>query len=332
MPFKLDRLVTAWHETPDASNYVSSAECSALYLTFESADFHLLLRNNHTRFVDGSWGNSWACCHDTFSLVLEPFLRPRTILWMSWYCIECPLTVASTFLVNVLSSALNDSSSLDASKISWICCIDQEVSDVRGTDENVVSMIRLLLETWTRAKKKWCSWKRILVFICSMSSSCTGSSSLQWKASALRPNRWGINLVGDISYWLRSTRAANTSERKVLVTSGSSRSACWKSTTCVICNGMHTLISSCHFHHDAMDLHFNILSTTTTNHKDVKYLWLMAAAKGTLRWLQINWSHNLNVNFCVDFQIRESVFHNIMFSCSANLYKISFNLWDHKPW
>ena len=257
MPLKLNRLVTAWHETPDASNYVSSAECSALYLTFESADFHLLLRNNHTRFVDGSWGNSWTCCHDTFSLVLEPFLRPRTILWMSWYCIDCPLTVASTSFVNVLSSALNDSSSLDASKIVWICCIDQEVSDVRGMDENVVSMVRLLLETRTRAKKKFDAREKneSLSFICSMSSSCTGSSSLQWKASTLRPNRRGINLVGDISYWLRSTRAANTSERKVLVTSGPSRSAYWKSMTCVICNDTHTLISSYHFHREVKWCH-----------------------------------------------------------------------------
>lgn len=284
MPFKLDRLVTAWHETPDASNDVSSAECSALYLTFESADFHLLLRNNHTRFVDGSWGNSWACCHDTFSLVFEPFLRPRTILWMSWYCIDCPLTVASTSFVNVLSSALNDSSSLDASKISWICCIDQEVSDVRGMDENVVSMVRLLLETQTRAKKNGAR-EIILVFICSMSSSCAGSSSLQWKASALGPNRRGINLVGDISYWLRSTRAANTSERKVLVTSGPSRSAYWKSMTCVICNGTHTLISSCHFHPEVNWCHgFALLMflqqpPSISNIWHLYYLRLMAAVE-----------------------------------------------------
>jgi len=227
-------------------------------LNFWVRRFSSSITKQPTRFVDGSWGNSWACCHDTFSLVLEPFLRPRTILWMSWYCIDCPLTVASTSFVNVLSSALNDSSSLDASKILWICCIDQEVSDVRGMDENVVSMVRLLLETRTRAKKNKFDAREkewILVFICSMSSSCTGSSSPQWKASALGPNRRGINLVGDISYWLRSTRAANTSERKILVTSGPSRSAYWKLMTCVICNGTHTLISSYHFHREVKWCH-----------------------------------------------------------------------------
>ena len=39
MPFKLDRLFTAWYEAPDTSNYVSSAECSALYLTMNPQIF-----------------------------------------------------------------------------------------------------------------------------------------------------------------------------------------------------------------------------------------------------------------------------------------------------
>ena len=39
MPFKLDRLFTAWYEAPDTSNYVSSAECSALCLTLNPQIF-----------------------------------------------------------------------------------------------------------------------------------------------------------------------------------------------------------------------------------------------------------------------------------------------------
>ena len=195
-------------------------------LNFESADFHLLLRNNHTRFVDGSWGNSWTCCHDTLSLELESFLRPRTIPWMSRYWIEFPLTVASTSFVNVLSSALNDSSSLDASKISWICCIDQDVSDVRGRDDNVVSMVRLFCE-WVRGRKLVLVWRNEPSSLYVLS----GAKLLHWfKFTLVKGFCTRIYPTKSKSCWrhihlLRSTRVGtvNTFERKVPVTSRPSR-------------------------------------------------------------------------------------------------------------